>query len=504
MNKNSINIMVLKNFKRNFIYCFIIFLVGLQLPLNAQESKGDNTLYFVLPWTDQNPELLSDIIIANPGKHQVQLQIDAYDRNGLPIPTENIPRTLEPGDVSIIDMQQLPPDVVSLSVNTDGAIKGSTSFWTVDGKKSATMPALKTSSTELSFPSTVDSHFAYKFLALFNPNDEYVTILDIIGIDRYGQRIIQTSSLSFVPMAPKETRVVALSNIFSPDFDVATIRLIPEKPLTGFQFTYNPYEEILETIPTIEALNYSRKVVNHNANSNKSLSKSPYHSLAATPTYTLSVRKSGKGAGTVTSGDEINCGTSCKKSYSKGTPITLTATADKNSEFTGWIGGGCSGTDPDCEVTITSTKAVTAKFDLQPNLPDLAIISVTAPSKGSAGKTISVSATVVNLGESEAPEYRLEFYLSPDTVITPLKQEEQDFTQTLGGGDLKLGGCNNPVLQVKNANGCHGSLLIPAGVGGGRYYIGAYADPDDTIIEISETNNGKSTISPINITRNGL
>ena len=81
----------------------------------------------------------------------------------------------------------------------------------------------------------------------------------------------------------------------------------------------------------------------------------------STVNYTLSVRKSGTGSGTVVSSPSgINCGTTCSASYSQGTTVTLTATPDSNSIFAGWS-GACTDTK-DCTVTMDSDKSVTANF----------------------------------------------------------------------------------------------------------------------------------------------
>ncbi|MFH0932827.1 MAG: fibronectin type III domain-containing protein, partial [Nitrospirota bacterium] len=78
--------------------------------------------------------------------------------------------------------------------------------------------------------------------------------------------------------------------------------------------------------------------------------------------YTLTVNKSGTGEGTVTSSPSgINCGSDCKEAYKSGTVVTLSATADTGSNFTGWSGGGCEG-NGQCVVTINATKTVTANF----------------------------------------------------------------------------------------------------------------------------------------------
>ncbi len=85
---------------------------------------------------------------------------------------------------------------------------------------------------------------------------------------------------------------------------------------------------------------------------------------AATPTYTLTVTKNGTGSGTVTSAPAgISCGSTCSASFLAPTSITLTAAGDTSSGsiFTGWSGGGCSGTGT-CVVNLTDNTSVTATF----------------------------------------------------------------------------------------------------------------------------------------------
>ena len=82
---------------------------------------------------------------------------------------------------------------------------------------------------------------------------------------------------------------------------------------------------------------------------------------------TLTVKKNGTGTGTV-SGDTINCGSTCTEPLtltSTSYPmVALTATPDPNSTFTGWSGGGCSGTANPCAVTMDAAQTVTASFAL--------------------------------------------------------------------------------------------------------------------------------------------
>jgi len=79
----------------------------------------------------------------------------------------------------------------------------------------------------------------------------------------------------------------------------------------------------------------------------------------------ITVALAGDGTGTVTSAPSgINCGTTCSATIFSNTVITLTATPAAGFTFTGWNGGGCTGTAP-CKITgasTTGTQTVTATF----------------------------------------------------------------------------------------------------------------------------------------------
>ncbi len=80
---------------------------------------------------------------------------------------------------------------------------------------------------------------------------------------------------------------------------------------------------------------------------------------------TLTVSKDGTGSGTVSSAPAgIDCGGDCSEDYAADTVVTLTAVAADGSDFTGWAGGGCSGTGT-CVVTMSSAQSVTATFGLE-------------------------------------------------------------------------------------------------------------------------------------------
>jgi hypothetical protein len=79
-------------------------------------------------------------------------------------------------------------------------------------------------------------------------------------------------------------------------------------------------------------------------------------------TFALAVSKMGTGSGTVTSGPAgIACGATCAASYLSGTAVTLTAAPASGAIFTGWSGGGCTGTGT-CTVTVSAATTVTATF----------------------------------------------------------------------------------------------------------------------------------------------
>lgn len=98
--------------------------------------------------------------------------------------------------------------------------------------------------------------------------------------------------------------------------------------------------------------------------------------------YLLTINKpSTGGSGTVT-GNEINCGTVCTKTYSSGTSVTLSAVPDANSYFAGW-GISCSGTGQ-CSVIMDSAKTVAATFIERACAESQSILRLESPSDAHA------------------------------------------------------------------------------------------------------------------------
>src|SRR5438093_1600979 len=82
--------------------------------------------------------------------------------------------------------------------------------------------------------------------------------------------------------------------------------------------------------------------------------------------YSVSVTKSGDGAGLVTSIPAgISCGNGCQVTYPAGTVVTLVASATSGSKCAGWS-GDCSGTSS-CRVVGNAQLNVAARFNLLPS-----------------------------------------------------------------------------------------------------------------------------------------
>ncbi|HZO06214.1 MAG TPA: carboxypeptidase regulatory-like domain-containing protein [Solirubrobacterales bacterium] len=103
-------------------------------------------------------------------------------------------------------------------------------------------------------------------------------------------------------------------------------------------------------------------------------------------THELSVSKAGTGSGSVTSTPVgIDCGSLCATSFDEGEEVGLTATPAADSEFTGWSGGGCTGTGT-CTVSVEADTAVTATFAKKATEGGTVIPPPTPPTPGPAPK----------------------------------------------------------------------------------------------------------------------
>jgi len=141
---------------------------------------------------------------------------------------------------------------------------------------------------------------------------------------------------------------------------------------------------------------------------------------------TLTVSKTETGTGTVTSSPAgINCGSDCSEAYTKVQKVKLTAKADASSAFTGWSGGGCSGTKT-CTVTVDTAVTVTADFALK--TPDISIAQTSIEFGGiKVGKKVTKTLKITNNG-------------SGDLLIT---------LSGLGGTDFSIQGSSSVTIKSK-------------------------------------------------------
>ena len=79
-------------------------------------------------------------------------------------------------------------------------------------------------------------------------------------------------------------------------------------------------------------------------------------------TYDVTVARAGSGTGHILSSPAgIDCGSTCKRTFTHGDAVTLTAVADAGSTFSSWS-GACAGQDVTCDLTVTGDSTNTATF----------------------------------------------------------------------------------------------------------------------------------------------
>ena len=125
---------------------------------------------------------------------------------------------------------------------------------------------------------------------------------------------------------------------------------------------------------------YYFAVTSYNAAAYESEYSNEVSMAALSQEYPLTVSNLGPGQGTV-SGSGINCGNTCLASYSAGTEVTLSATAEPGSTFDGWSGGECSGTGS-CTVTMNANMTITANFKLSVVSGPIPVGSLTVTTDG--------------------------------------------------------------------------------------------------------------------------
>ena len=152
-------------------------------------------------------------------------------------------------------------------------------------------------------------------------------------------------------------------------------------------------------------------------------------------TYPLTVAKAGNGQGLVTSVPAgINCGVTCTVNF--GGVVTLTATPNPVTQFTGWS-GACSGTGA-CVITMDAAKNVTATFTQYKTYLPL-IRNYIAP--------VTVAPVYVATNGLDT---------NPGTITQPFKSLTKALAQTTPGQTIFMRGgvysYTDTITLTKNAN----------------------------------------------------
>ena len=155
--------------------------------------------------------------------------------------------------------------------------------------------------------------------------------------------------------------------------------------------------------------------------------------------YTLTVTNAGTGGGSIASAPAgISCGADCNEPYNHGTVVTLTATANLGSTFTGWSGSGCSGTAT-CIVTMTAAQTVTAGFAL--NNYSLTIIPA-----GNGTGTVNSAPAGISCGADCTEPYTF----GTGVTLTASPGLGSTFTGWSGGGCSGTGTCNVTINSAQS------------------------------------------------------
>lgn len=122
--------------------------------------------------------------------------------------------------------------------------------------------------------------------------------------------------------------------------------------------------------------------------------------------------------------------------------------------------------------------------------PDLSVERVALSSnEAQAGGTITVYSRIRNVGGEVATNAGLAVMLSTNPVISRQDVQLDTWTHTFQPGET---------LTATR------TVTIPAGANSGTYYLGVVADPDDSITELNESNNGRASLNTITLAGGGL
>ncbi|MER2562694.1 MAG: hypothetical protein ABTQ32_18350 [Myxococcaceae bacterium] len=175
----------------------------------------------------------------------------------------------------------------------------------------------------------------------------------------------------------------------------------------------------------------------------------------------LTVTKAGIGSGRVVSSPTgIDCGSSCSTTFDTKTAVTLTATAETGSTFTGWS-GACSGASTTCTLTALDAQNVTATFVKAPGT-----LNVTKAG-GGTGSVISMPSGI-DCGATCSAMYET----GTVVTLTPMPASGSAFAGW-SGACSGMSTCAITVQEVVSVTATFTTVSLPlsvrfSGVGSGR------------------------------------
>jgi len=172
--------------------------------------------------------------------------------------------------------------------------------------------------------------------------------------------------------------------------------------------------------------------------------------------------------------------TACNASYQDGTAVTLTATAASGNQFSGWSGGGCSGSAASCVVNMNAARGVTATF-----APITHVLTVAITGSGSVGSNPTgincgssctaafAQGTSVNLAASPADGYQFAGWTGGVCSGTGTCTVVMSAARTVGASFTPVA-ANTVALNVV-LNGSGSVTSTPAGINCGTTCSAAFA-----------------------------
>ncbi|MDB5396786.1 MAG: hypothetical protein JWM91_4292 [Rhodospirillales bacterium] len=194
-------------------------------------------------------------------------------------------------------------------------------------------------------------------------------------------------------------------------------------------------------------------------------------SPAPTTSKTLSVSVTGTGKGTVaTAPSGIRCGTACAASYASGSTVVLAASPEPGSAFSGWNGGGCSGTGT-CTIALDADTAVTARF-APVAIPDTLSVLVNGSGR-IVGNSAGIDCTAT--------------YYQPTICAAPVQSGTTVTLTALSNGAVFTGW---------SGGGCSGTATCSVTLGGDTAVTANFSIlPSTTAVYVQVQGNGSGTIS---------